>query len=407
MTRIKHVLIFFNLSLLLFSFDRIKTFFMFLLNISSDIITKTDELMWLFDYYLFFLIFILLTVFILLKWNSPSLNLKIKPINIVLIVFSLTIMFFPLIYGHHQTIDRNLIEVARLSPFSSVNYYVQKANGYQNLFSLKNTYLNEKRIYILSHELKKDSQLNAENQNSKFGFNNSEQNLAKPQIKKETFLLGTDEFGRDFLIQIIYGIRKSIIIAFFSLLISTLIGVTLGYFSGMNENIWGSLINRIAEAIFSIPSILFFIVIISLWGSSFIIYTFSLGLFGWITIFKITRNEISLIKKKPFFITSLRLGLSHSELILKEILIYISAPVLLSMVFLFVNFIIAEASLSFLGLSSDNYYTSLGTLIQRGNFYQTNSYWLVLCPSLALALIVLTLNHIKSFIRTKIDPRIR
>jgi len=130
-----------------------------------------------------------------------------------------------------------------------------------------------------------------------------------------------------------------------------------------------------------------------------------MGLTGWITIFKIVRNEVIIIKQKEFYKTSELLGLSKTDLLRKELMPNISAPILIAAIFMFMNFIILESSLSFIGLGSEESYSSLGSIIQRGNYYLPKYYWITLFPTFALASILIVLNSIKDIIRKIIDPR--
>ena len=407
MIKNKYSLLSFCILLIIFSFTRLKLFFSIFPEFNHFLSSSyQDELFWFIDYYISLILFLLLVPFLIIKWKSKIMNIKLKYSGLILLYIILFITFFPLLAGHYQPIDRNRISAARLAPFSSLNYLMQKKK--QNyIIDLKSAYSNQNRIYYDSVNSLSNPDYFLKGELVNFNRDEVEFELGKPKIFKEFFLFGTDEYGRDLFTQIIFGLRKSILISLCAMIFSVLVGLFLGYVSAMNDNIWGHLINEFALSLFSIPSILIFIVAAVAVGNSFLSLILIMGSLGWITIFKITRNEVKLIKQKNFFITSKHLGLTNWQLIFHEIFTYISGQLLLSIIFLFINFIFAEASLSFIGLSNDETYISLGTLIQRGNFYINNSYWLILFPSLALACIILFLNYLKNHLRGIIDPRVK
>lgn len=407
MIKNKYSLLSFCILLILFSSTRLKLFFSIVPELNHFLSSSyQDELFWFIDYYISLILFLLLVPFLIMKWKSKIMNIKLKYSGLILLYIILFITFFPLLTGHYQPIDRNRISAARLAPFSSLNYLMQKKKQ-NDIDNLKSAYSNQNRIYYDSVKSLSNPDYFLKGELVNFNRDEVEYELGKPKIFNEFFLLGTDEYGRDLFTQIIFGLRKSILISLCAMIFSILVGLFLGYVSAMNDNIWGNLINEFALSLFSIPSILIFIVYAVAVGNSFLSLILIMGSLGWITIFKITRNEVMLIKQKNFFITSKHLGLSNWQLIFHEIFTYISGQLLLSIIFLFINFIFAEASLSFIGLSNDETYISLGTLIQRGNFYINNSYWLILFPSLALAFIILFLNYIKNHLRSIIDPRVK
>lgn len=362
------------------------------------------------DYIGIFVIFILSMFALFFFWNSNLFNHRIKiEIAVYTFIFSL-ILFSPLFIGSELSLSREIIFVSKIPPMTDLNYFRLKDkasedfNYYEELFG---QFGNDRRIYFQNFT---DSVLIT------YTINGNTENIAreqilmknnKPIINSKIFLLGTDEYGKDLFIEIIYGIRKSIIIAFIASLISFLIGSSLGYLSAISENFFGNMINRISEAFFSIPSIMLFIIILMLWKNSVLTIPVVMGLTGWITIFKVVRNEMILLKQKPFFQMSYKLGLSKLRLLRLEILPFISAQLFITIVFMFANFIIVESSLSFLGLGNEDTYSSLGNLIQRGNYYLPQYYWMTLFPVLALSFIIVSLNSIKSYIRKAIDPRLK
>jgi ABC-type dipeptide/oligopeptide/nickel transport system permease subunit len=362
------------------------------------------------DYFFVFVLYIAIAVYLALRWRSSLLNKKIKFSNGLMIALFLFIALFPFISGYQSNVSRESIKISKLPPFTKLNCFTKvsdennQSKNYDKLFLI-----NDRNPFIYFDSYKTGKQI-------KYSFNGEEGYVDKkillskdnlPVVSARYFIMGTDEFGNDLLIEILFGIRKSFFVAILASILSMFIGSILGYFSGTHTDFSGSIINRITESVFSIPSILLFIIILLFWGSSVISVAIILGLTGWITIFKIIRNEVILITQKEFYQTSVMLGLSKSDLLKKEILPGLSAQLSVSFIFMFMNFIIFESSISFIGLGSEESYSSLGSIIQRGNYYLPHYYWITLFPMLSLAAILISLNAVKYNIRKNIDPRIK
>jgi len=412
MIKLKYYLLAISAFILLFFNDRLKNFIKTTAVFSYQNLQLIEEhLFWLFDYYLSFAIFILMILIIGVKWNSLILNKKITLFKGLGFCTLMLVMLFPLMSGHNIKVDRNNLAIAKMPPLSVVKYFSiidnsELKTAIDNISNLSDVNKNEQRIYFSEFNGNEIINYKMNGKKKSIELDRIRKEKGKPIIGKRMFILGTDEYNQDLFIEIVYGVRKSIYLAMIAVIVSVFIGSLLGYLSAVNENIFGIMINRIAEAFFSIPSILILIVAIMFWKNSVVIVGIIMGLFGWITIFKIQRNEIILVKQKYFYITSSKIGLSAAQLMMKEILPYISGQIFLNIIFLMVTFILTESSLSFIGLTSGGSYTSLGALIQRGNFYLATSYWIGLFPSVALALIIIVLNYIKNILRKIIDPRI-
>jgi peptide/nickel transport system permease protein len=227
-----------------------------------------------------------------------------------------------------------------------------------------------------------------------------------PVIENKFFLLGTDEYGRDNFARLIYGTRISLFVGFGAVIISFFIGIILGFIAGYKGGIFDTSLNRFAELFLSFPVIYLIILILALFGSSLFSVIIVLGISGWMTLFKIVRGEVVSLKQKDFFITAELIGLKKSQLLTKEILPVILAPVVVNLLFLFSNVILAEAALSYLGLGTGNLYPSWGAMINSGQEYIYKAWWMIVFPGTALVLTLFAVNSSGKRINKLINPRL-
>jgi peptide/nickel transport system permease protein len=228
----------------------------------------------------------------------------------------------------------------------------------------------------------------------------------KPVVNNKFFLLGTDEYGRDNFARLIHGTRVSLFVGFGAVVVSFFIGIILGFIAGYRGGLFDTALNRFTELFLSFPVIYLIILIIALFGSSLFSVIIVLGISGWMSLFKIVRGEIVSLKQKDFFISAELIGLKKSQLLTKEILPVILAPVIVNLVFLFSNVILAEAALSYLGLGTGNLYPSWGAMINSGQEYIYKAWWMIVFPGAALILTLFAVNSSGREINKIINPRL-
>ncbi len=225
------------------------------------------------------------------------------------------------------------------------------------------------------------------------------------QIKEQNYLLGTDEFGRDILTRLIFGTRISLLIGLSSVIVSLLIGIILGFIAASNSGIIDTILNRFAEVMLAFPVIYLVVLILALFGSSLISIVVVLGFSGWMSLFKIVRNEIFSLKRKDFIITANLVGLSKKQILLKEILPVIIIPVIVNTIFQFSNVILAESALSYLGLTVGGNYPSWGSMIESGQEYIRIAWWMIVFPGMILILTLFTFNNLGRKLNEFFIPR--
>jgi peptide/nickel transport system permease protein len=227
------------------------------------------------------------------------------------------------------------------------------------------------------------------------------------KIETKDFLLGTDEFGRDILTRLIFGTRISLLVGLTSVLVSLFIGILLGFISAYSGGIIDTTLNRFAEVMLAFPVIYLVVLILALFGNSLFSIVIVLGFSGWMSLFKIVRNEIIAIKSKDYMITAGLIGLSKTQILLKEVLPVIIIPVVVNTVFQFSNVILAESALSYLGLTISGGYPSWGSMIESGQEYMRAAWWMIVFPGTILILTLFTFNDLGRKINELFIPRTR
>jgi peptide/nickel transport system permease protein len=227
------------------------------------------------------------------------------------------------------------------------------------------------------------------------------------EIYKKTYLLGTDEFGRDVFSRLVYGTRISLIVGLGAVAVTLLLGVIFGFIAGYFGGITDIILNRLSDMLLAFPAIFLIILLVALFGNSLWVVIIVLGYSGWMSLFKIVRDEVISIKNKDYFISAGLAGLSHSKLLLKEVMPVILTPVIVNLVLQYGNAILAEAALSFLGLGTGYNYPSWGGMIESGQQYLEQAWWIMLFPGLALVITLFTANNIGKEINSFYNPRLK
>ena len=205
------------------------------------------------------------------------------------------------------------------------------------------------------------------------------------------FLLGTDYLGRDILSQIINGARVSIAIGFSAALVSCFIGVGIGSFAGFYGGWVEETLMRITEFFQVLPTLLFAMVIVALFGSSVLSITLAIGAVSWASVARITRSEFLRIKELDFVLASRSSGSNNMALIFRVILPNAAAPIIVQSALLVGAAITFEAGLAFLGLSDPNV-ISWGQVIGSNRVYILDATYTVTFPGIAIFITVLAIS---------------
>lgn len=221
-----------------------------------------------------------------------------------------------------------------------------------------------------------------------------------------THLLGTDDTGRDVLVQMIYGTRIALTIGFVAVGIYITIGIILGAIAGYFGGLTDMAISRVIEVMLLFPTFFLILTLVGLIGPSLYIIMVVIGLTGWPTIARLIRGEVLKQRAIDYASAARALGASHPRIIFRHILPNALSPALVAAPFGIAGAIVTEAGLSLLGFGVRPPAPTWGTLLKLGNA-NYNYWWLVVVPAAAIFLTVSVFNLVGSGLRDAMDPRLR
>ncbi len=234
---------------------------------------------------------------------------------------------------------------------------------------------------------------------------------------KSAYLLGTDDQGRDLLSAVIYGARISLAVGIASVLLSMLVGVTLGLVSGFAGGRVDALIMRVCDVMLSFPAILVALMIDGVGRAvfpsahealAFGVLILAISLTGWVPYARTVRGSTLVERQKEYVQAARVIGVSPGRIMRRHVLPNVLGPVFVLATIQVATAIITEATLSFLGVGVPPTSPSLGTLIRIGNdFLFSGEWWIALFPGAMLVLIALSVNLLGDWLRDALNPRLR
>ena len=241
--------------------------------------------------------------------------------------------------------------------------------------------------------------------------NPNEQNLASllkpPQGIGTPNVLGTDNLGRDILSRVIHGARISLVIAFAVVFVSGFIGVTLGAVSGYIGGKTDFLIQKLVEVMWAFPPLLLGITIMAFLGQGLFNLILALVAQRWIPYCRIVRGQALSLRQREFVVAAQCLGATRRQIITRHIIPNLLQTSLVVGTFAMASSIIAEASLSFLGVGVPPEIPTWGTMLADSRIYISTAWWLPLFPGLCIFVTVLGINLLGDGLRDILDPRLK
>lgn len=220
------------------------------------------------------------------------------------------------------------------------------------------------------------------------------------------FLLGTDSLGRDILTRVLYSIQLSMMVATLGTLIGGILGTTLGlvaaYFGGVVEETIMLLVDFQA----SLPGIIFASTLLAFFGNSLALFILVLGILGWEGYARIARGMALSVKAQEYIAAIEVVGASPFRIYSRHVLPNIANAIIVNFTLNFPGTILAEASLSFLGLGVQPPNTSLGLMLSSGRDYLATAWWLAVSPGTVIFLTTLAITILGDWVRDLIDPTV-
>jgi len=225
------------------------------------------------------------------------------------------------------------------------------------------------------------------------------------QAPSAAYWLGTDEIGRDILSRMIWGAQASLLAGVVSVLIAVVIGVPFGLVSGYFGGWIDQIISRITDALLATPFLILAIALAAFLGPSLTNAMIAIGLSATPIFIRLTRGQVLSVKTEDYVEGARAIGLTHTAIMGRYILPNVFAPVLVQATLTIATAIIAEASLSFLGLGQQPPNPSWGSMLNVAKNFMTQAPWMAWWPGAAIFLVVLGFNLLGDGLRDALDPR--
>jgi len=231
--------------------------------------------------------------------------------------------------------------------------------------------------------------------------------MKAPQGIGSPNVLGTDNLGRDIVSRVIHGARVSLLVAFAVVFVSGFIGVTLGAISGYLGGKVDFVIQKLVEVVWAFPPLLLGITIMAFLGQGLFNLILALVAQRWIPYCRVVRGQALSLRERDFVVAARCLGATQGQIIVRHIIPNLIQTSLVIGTFAMASSIIAEASLSFLGVGVPPEIPTWGTMLADARIYISTAWWMPLFPGLCIFITVLGINLLGDALRDLLDPRLK
>jgi len=218
-------------------------------------------------------------------------------------------------------------------------------------------------------------------------------------------IFGTDNLGRDLFARTTYGGRISLAVGLLATLVSLVIGVSYGMFSGYTGGRVDAWMMRAVDVLYALPFTIFVILLMVMFGRNFLLLFLAIGAVEWLTMARITRAQTMNLKCAEFVEAARALGYSHGRILFRHILPNLIGPIIIYATLTVPAVMLLEAVLSFLGLGVQAPMSSWGSLIKEGAEKMDAAPWLLFFPGMFFCLSLFALNFLGDGLRDALDPK--
>lgn len=241
---------------------------------------------------------------------------------------------------------------------------------------------------------------------SGFGYEQQDLNIVN-QPPSSAHWFGTDSLGRDLFTRVWYGARISLLVGVMTSVICLVIGVIYGGISGYAGGRTDDAMMRIVEVLYSIPFLLYVILLSVVMGPGLMSIFTALGVVYWLNMARLVRGQVLALKEQEYILAARVLGASTWRILLKHLIPNTMGPIIVTMTLLIPEAIFTEAFLSFLGLGVSAPMASWGVLASDGLQGLRNYPWQLIFPAIFISLTMLAFNFLGDGLRDALDPRMR
>lgn len=218
-------------------------------------------------------------------------------------------------------------------------------------------------------------------------------------------IFGTDNLGRDLFARTTYGGRISLAVGLLATLVSLVIGVSYGMFSGYTGGRVDAWMMRAVDVLYALPFTIFVILLMVIFGRNFLLLFLAIGAVEWLTMARITRAQTMNLKRSEFIEAARALGYSHGRILFRHLLPNLVGPIIVYATLTVPAVMLLEAVLSFLGLGVQAPMSSWGSLIKEGAEKMDAAPWLLFFPGMFFCLSLFALNFLGDGLRDALDPK--